>query len=103
VSRAEPALSGSAGERLDARAARIMRELHPPRARSRCESCAKPLGMILVEDCGLVMKLRGMIRRLLLDFLRLKPLCFFLRRTLFLCFYLTGVGVFCNHLVPTAD
>ena len=86
MSRAEPALSGSAGERLDARAARIMRELHPPRARNRCESCAKPLGMILVEDCGLVMKLRGMIISFVPEPLRPRSLCFFLCRKYFFPF-----------------
>ena len=58
--------------------------------------------MVPVKESGLIMKLRGMILEFLLDSLRLNPFCFFLRRTLFFSFYLTGVGVFCNHHRPPA-
>jgi len=61
----------------DARAARIMRELHPPRARSCRESCAKPLGMVLVNQSGLIMKLRGMNLRLRPEIPRRTPGCVF--------------------------
>ena len=46
------------------------------------------------------MKLRGMMSEFPLDSLRLNPFCFFCARNSFFAFYLTGVGVFCNHHRP---
>ena len=57
----------------------------------------KPLGMVLVHQSGLTMKLRGMRIELPTEGLRPAPSCFFFGPTTFLSFYLTGVGVFYNH------
>ena len=86
-----------------ARAARVLREVHPVRGVPHCKSRTNRVGTVPVKKCGLVMKLRGVIHQLFPDCPRLSPLCFFLRRTLFFSFYLTGIGVFCMHLRPTAD
>jgi hypothetical protein len=63
-----------------------MRELHPPRASSCRESCAKPLGMVLVKDCGLIMKPRGMMFNFVPEPLRPRSVCFFLCRKYFFPF-----------------
>ena len=86
-----------------ARAARVLREVHPVGRLAHCKSRTNRVGTVLVKECGLVMKPRGVIQQLFPDFLRVNPLCIFLRRTLFFSFYLTGIGVFCMHLRPTAD
>lgn len=87
----------------DARAARVLREVHPVEGVPPCKSRTKRVGTVPVRESGLVMKPRGMIHRLLPDFLRVRTFCFFLRQALFFSFYLTDVGVFCNHFRPPAD
>jgi len=42
--------------------------------------------MVLVKESGLIMKLRGMIRKLLSFFLRANRFCFIVRRHLFFFF-----------------
>jgi hypothetical protein len=71
---------------LDARAARIMRELHPPCASSCRKNRAKPIGMVHVKDSGLVMKLRGMMLNFVPEPLRPRSLCFILCRRFFFPF-----------------
>ena len=77
-----------------ARAARVLREVHPAGRVHPQNSRAKRVGMVPVKDYGLVMKLRGMIRKLLPNSLRLNPFCFFLRPTHFFSFHLTGAWSF---------
>jgi hypothetical protein len=69
-----------------ARAARIMRELHPPAARNCCKTRAKPLGMVLVRQSGFDMKLRGIIFKSVPELLCPRSGCSFLFRTLFFPF-----------------
>jgi hypothetical protein len=46
--------------RLDARAARVLRVVHPRRAAADAKYRTKPLGMVRVKQSGLIMKSRGM-------------------------------------------
>ena len=79
-------LSEGACKGLHARAARIMRELHPPAARNCRKTRAKPLGMVLVKQSGLDMKLRGIILKSVPEVLCPRSGCSFLFRTLFFPF-----------------
>jgi hypothetical protein len=82
---------------LNARVARVLREPHPWIAAAPAEYPTKVLGMVLVKQSGLVMKLRGMILELRPEVPRLNPFYFFRDSSAFFSFHLTGVGVFCNH------
>jgi hypothetical protein len=63
-----------------------MRESHPPRVRRYGKNRAKPLGMVHVKDCGLVMKLRGVMLNFFPGLLRARSLCFILCRKFFFPF-----------------
>jgi hypothetical protein len=63
-----------------------MRESHPPRAGKCSKSRAKSLGMVCVEDGGLVMKLRGMMHNPVPEFSRAPFLRLIICRKLFFPF-----------------
>jgi hypothetical protein len=63
---------------------------------------AKPIGMVLVKESGLIMKLRGMMLESRPGDLHLMPCCIFLGPATFFAFYLTGAEVLCNHHRPPA-
>jgi len=60
----------------------------------------KRVGMVHDKDCGLIMKPRGMMGKFPLNPQWLNRFYLFLPRISFFAFYLTGVGVFCNHHRP---
>jgi hypothetical protein len=63
-----------------------MREVRPMPDRDCCECRAKTFGMVLVQQAGLIMKQRGMTRKLHREFLRLRPCCLFLCAAVFFLF-----------------
>jgi hypothetical protein len=64
------------------------------------KSRANRVGMVPVKEFGSIMKLRGMISKLPLESPGAKASSFFCIYDSFFSFYLTGVGVFCNHHRP---
>jgi hypothetical protein len=63
-----------------------LREAHPRAAGPFVECRGNRAGMVLVKKSGLIMKLRGMIRKLLSFFLRANRFCFIVCRNLFFFF-----------------